>query len=341
MGFTINEGGFKQVEEALYKQEPCTDHLALFMRPHGRHISKKRLSHQHRSPSLPLPDPLTRVTTALPLCVCVCVSVVVFTAVYPSPSLPSLFPFTPSLPSLHVTLAFTAVHPSHPLPFPLPLALPFALLPLSLSFLPHMLCFAFAFVAPTPSPPLTLTLTLSFPPHVSRLCLCLRWCTLLPPLLACSCLHSQPRSRLALLRSPLPHIRVHHHPSCLVFVFTTPLVPRVCIHHPPSCLVLAFTVTTARVRIHVHSHNRARVRIRAHDRPRVRVHDRSLMFGFTMPCVWVRLPLMFRLDCVCVHAPSHSGSQCPSHSCPLLVPRVCVHDQSLVHNTPRVYLDTL
>jgi hypothetical protein len=111
MGCTINEGGFEQVEEALYKQEPCTDHLALFTRPRGRHVSKKRLSHQHCSPSLPLPDPLTRVTTALPLCVCICVhiSVVVFTAAYPSPSLPSLFPFTPSLPSLRVVFAFVTV----------------------------------------------------------------------------------------------------------------------------------------------------------------------------------------------------------------------------------------
>jgi hypothetical protein len=109
MGCTINEGGFEQVEEALYKREPCMDHLALFTRPHGRHISKKRLSHQHRSPSLPLPNPLTRVTTALPLYVCIRISVVVFTAVYPSPSLPSLFPFTPSLPSLHVTAAYTTI----------------------------------------------------------------------------------------------------------------------------------------------------------------------------------------------------------------------------------------
>jgi hypothetical protein len=162
MGCTINEGGFEQVEEALYKREPCTDHLVLFMRPRGRCISKKRLSHQHRSPSLPLPDPLTHVTTALPLCVCVCIciSVVVFTAAYPSPSLPSLFPFTPSLPSLCVTFAFTAAHPSHPLPFHLPLALPFTLLPLSLSFLPLallppscvVLCIRIRGPYPIPSP---------------------------------------------------------------------------------------------------------------------------------------------------------------------------------------------
>jgi hypothetical protein len=42
---TINEGGFEQVEEALYKLELCMDHLALFVWPHGRCVSKKRTSH--------------------------------------------------------------------------------------------------------------------------------------------------------------------------------------------------------------------------------------------------------------------------------------------------------
>jgi hypothetical protein len=120
---------------------------------------------------------------------------------------------------------------------------------LLLSFLPCVLCFTFAFMAPTPSPPLTLTL--SFPPRMSHLCSCLQWHTLLPPLLARSRLHSQPCSRLALLRSPLPRVCIHHHPSCLVFMFTTPLVPCVHVHHPPSCLVLVFafvfTVTTVPV----------------------------------------------------------------------------------------------
>ena len=67
---TINDGGFEQVEEALYKLEPCTDHLALFVRPCGRHISKKQLSHYSvvtpQSP-LALPHPLSRV--------CICISV--------------------------------------------------------------------------------------------------------------------------------------------------------------------------------------------------------------------------------------------------------------------------
>jgi hypothetical protein len=47
--------GSKQVEEALYKLELHTDHLALFTRPRGRHVSKKRLS----QPQSPHPTPLS------------------------------------------------------------------------------------------------------------------------------------------------------------------------------------------------------------------------------------------------------------------------------------------
>jgi hypothetical protein len=95
MHCTINEGGFEQVEEALYKLEPCTDHLALFVRPRGRCISKKQPSHfsvaTPQSP-LALPHPLS--------CICVRVSVVLNSrpcALLPPPlfSLSSL-----SLPSL-------------------------------------------------------------------------------------------------------------------------------------------------------------------------------------------------------------------------------------------------
>jgi hypothetical protein len=208
-------------------------------------------------------------------------------------SLPPLpLPFHPlsSLPACHICVRIHSRVPLSPPPLPSPFHSPssLALLPpsrspssLSLSFLPRVLCFAFASVAPTPSPPLTLTL--SFPPRVLRLHLHLRWRTLLPPLLACSCLHSQLRSRLALLRSPLPRVCVHHHPLCLVFTFTTPLVPHVRVHHPPSCLVLVFAVTTVPVFVFAFTI--------------------ALAFVFTITLVFAfTIALVFGLDC-----PSCSG----------------------------------
>jgi hypothetical protein len=92
--------GSKQVAEALYKLEPHTDHLALFTRPHGRCISKKRLSQpqspcHHQCPPSPHSHPSLAFAFASVLC-----------------SIHSLVPFSLplSLPSLlRVAFAFVAL----------------------------------------------------------------------------------------------------------------------------------------------------------------------------------------------------------------------------------------
>jgi hypothetical protein len=192
--------GSEQVEEALYKLELCTDHLALFTRPRGRCISKKRLSQPQSPHSTPLschhqcpPSPHSPPLSHLHLHQCHAQ----FTALCPSPS-PSLFPLSCVL-CLH---SWPFLHP------PLPLFPP----RMSHShlhswwhvFLPplaHSLMFAFANTTTSLPPPLFAFMAgplpqshVHNPPIVTPLVIAHDW----PPRI---CVHD--RARVALARETL------------------------------------------------------------------------------------------------------------------------------------------
>jgi hypothetical protein len=136
--------GSEQVEEALYKLEPCTDHLALFMRPHGRCISKKRLS-QPQSPhhSTLASPPVPSLTPLTPLSrVCVRISVVLN-------SRPRAF-LPPPLSSLSLACRVCICGPSYTLPslsFPLACRVCICICGGMFSFLPIPCLLMFAFTA--------------------------------------------------------------------------------------------------------------------------------------------------------------------------------------------------
>jgi hypothetical protein len=318
MGCTINEGGFEQVEEALYKREPCTDHLALFTRPHGRHVSKKQLSHQHRSPSLPPSRPThSRHHHPPSLCLCLhqchCIHCCIPFSLPPLP-----LPFHPlsSLPVCRVHIHSRV--PLSPPPLPSPSRSPFcspsslALLPPSCSPSSLVCCASCSHLWPLPHPLPSPSPSLS--PLMCCVCVCICGGILssLLSLLTHVCIHSRVHSwpfsgapSLVFAFTTTPHALCSHSPppSCLVFAFTTPphasclcsqsqLCPCLRLHsqsRPCPCLCLH-----SQSRLCLCSHSGSRSPLCLHPRP--------------VPCVRVRLPLMFRLDCVCVHAPLHSGS---------------------------------